>query len=109
MADAVSAVDRIQPYGLFQVAQLAFGAAYLQPIAISADRDSRRVIAAILEPPQAIENDWNNPLLTDVTNNSTHALTLHSLPIGTRLKAKQLANDCQKKISRTAIGRLAFQ
>ena len=79
VADAVSAVDRIQPDSLFQVAQLAFGAADLQPVAIAGDRDSRRIIAAILEPFQAIENDWNNPLFTDVTNNSAHVLTLQFL------------------------------
>ena len=79
VADAVRAVDRIQPDGLFQVAQLAFGAAHLQPVAIAADRNSRRVIAAILKPFQAIENDWNHPLLTDVANNSTHVLTLQYL------------------------------
>jgi hypothetical protein len=72
MADAVRAVDGTQPDGLFEVAQLAFGAAHLQSVAVAADRDSRRVIAAILEPFQAIENDWNDPLLTDITNNSAH-------------------------------------
>ena len=79
MPDTVSAVDWTQADGFFQVAQLAFGAAHLQPVAISAHSDSRRVIAAILEPFQAIENDWNNALFTDVTNNSTHVLTLQSL------------------------------
>jgi hypothetical protein len=79
MADTVSAVDRIQPDGLFQVAQLAFGTAHLQPVAISGDRDSRRVIAAILEPLQTIENDWNYPLFANVTNYSAHVLTLQFL------------------------------
>jgi hypothetical protein len=57
MADAVSAYDRLEPDSLFQVTQFPFGAANLQAIAVSGDRDSRRVIAAVFKPLQAVEND----------------------------------------------------
>ena len=53
VADAVGAVDRLEPDGLFQVAQLAFGAANLQPVAVAGHGDSRRVVAAVLEPSSA--------------------------------------------------------
>ncbi len=72
VADAVGAVERLQADDLFQVAQLAFGAANLQASAIAGDRDAGRVVAAILQPPQAIDDDRHYPLLANVTNNSAH-------------------------------------
>ena len=51
VADAVGAVERLQADRLFEIAQLAFGAAHLQTVAIAGDRDSGRVVAAILQPP----------------------------------------------------------
>jgi len=35
MADAIGAIQRLQADGLFQVAQLALGAAYLQALAVA--------------------------------------------------------------------------
>ena len=63
VADAVGAVERLQPDDLFQVAQLAFGAAHLQAFAVAGDRDAGRVVAAILQPPQAIDDDRHDSLL----------------------------------------------
>ena len=75
VADAVGAVERLQPDDLFQVAQLAFGAAHLQAFAVAGDRDAGRIIAAILQPPQAIDDDRHNPLLPYITNNAAHSST----------------------------------
>ena len=75
VADAIGAVERLQPDDLFQVAQLAFGAAHLQAFAVTGDRDAGRVVAAILQPPQAIDDDRHDPLLADVTNNAAHSST----------------------------------
>ena len=50
VADAISAINRTEPYNFFQIAQLAFGAADLQACTIARDRNSRRVVAAIFEP-----------------------------------------------------------
>ena len=72
VADAVGAVERLQADDLFQVAQLAFSAANLQASAIAGNRDARRVVAAILQPAQAINDDRHYALLADVTNNSAH-------------------------------------
>src|SRR6266403_6317375 len=49
VSDAVSAIERLDADYFFQVAQLAFRAADLQAFAVSGDRDSRRVVAAILQ------------------------------------------------------------
>jgi len=79
MADAVSALERLDANGLFQVAQLAFRAPHLQLVAVARDCDSSRVIAAVFQPPQAINNDGNHFLLADITNNSTHGNSRNSL------------------------------
>src|SRR6266568_4462803 len=76
VADAVGAVERLKANDLFQVAQLAFGAADLQAISITADGNASRVITAILEAPQAIQNDRNDPLLTYISHDSAHAKLL---------------------------------
>src|ERR1039458_613322 len=75
VADAVSAVERLETDGLFQVAQLAFGAADLQPVPVAGNGNSSRIITAVLKPPQALEDDRNYLLLADIANNATHAGT----------------------------------
>ena len=75
VADAVGAVERLEADGFFQVAQFAFGAADLQALAVAGDRDSGRIIAAVFQPPQAIEDDRHDLLLADIANNATHAGT----------------------------------
>ncbi len=72
VADAVGAVERLQADDFFQVAQLAFGAANLQAAAIAGHRDSGRVVAAILQPTQAINDDRHYALFADITDNSAH-------------------------------------
>ncbi len=75
VADAIGAVDGIEADGFFQVAQFAFGAANLQPLAVARHRDSGRIVAAVLQLLQPVQNDRNHPLLTYITNNSAHLLT----------------------------------
>src|SRR5579862_5216721 len=72
VADAVGAVERLQADDLFQIAQLAFGATYLQAVAVAGHGDSGRIIAAILEPPQPVDDDRHNPLLPYIANNAAH-------------------------------------
>src|SRR5438874_2163653 len=76
VANAVGAVERLEANDLFQIAQLAFGAADLEAITISAHGNAGRVIAAIFEAPQAIQDDRNDPLLTYISHNSAHAMLL---------------------------------
>ena len=73
VADAVSAVERLQADDLFQVAQLALGAAHLQASAVAGHGDAGRVVAAIFEAPQAVNDDRHNPLFPDVSNNPAHS------------------------------------
>ena len=73
VADAVGAVERLQPDDFFQVAQLALGAADLQTFAIAAHRDAGRIIAAIFQPPQALDDDRHDPLLADVSHDAAHS------------------------------------
>ena len=70
--NAIGAVNRILPDHFFQIAQLALGAPQLQPFSVAADRDARRIVAAILQPAQSLDNDGNDTLLTDVADNATH-------------------------------------
>ena len=72
VADAVGAVQRLEADGLLQVAQLAFGAADLQPVAIARHGDAGGVIAAVFQPLQPVQDDGHNPLLTNVSDNATH-------------------------------------
>src|SRR5580658_409989 len=75
VSNAVAAVQWAETDRLFQIAQLAFGAANLQLVSVAGNGNSSRVIAAVLEPPQALNDDRNHGLLTDIANNATHAGT----------------------------------
>ena len=84
VADAVGAVERLQADDLFQVAQLAFGAANLQTVAIAAHRDSGGIVAAIFQPPQALDDDRDHPLLANVSHDAAHANAPSFRPGGNR-------------------------
>ena len=75
VANAVAAVERLEADGFFQIAQLAFGAAELQLVPVAGHGNSSRVVTAVLEPPQSLDDDRNHFLLTDIANNATHAGT----------------------------------
>ena len=75
VTDAIGPFKGFEANRFFQVAQLAFGAAQLKLIPVAGDGDTRRVIAAVLKSPQALDNDGNYFLFADVANNSTHAGT----------------------------------
>src|SRR5262249_49561145 len=72
VADAVGAVERLEADGLFQIAQLTFGAADLQPFAIAGDGDAGGIVAAIFHPAKAIDDDRPYTLFADVANNPAH-------------------------------------
>src|SRR5450631_887359 len=73
--NAIRAVERLLANDFFQVAQLALGAPQLQSVAVTGYRDSSRIIAAILQPPQPFDDDRNYTFLADVPNNATHGKT----------------------------------
>src|SRR5215469_956580 len=70
--DAVGPVERLGADDLFQVPQLAFGAAHLEAVAIAANRDSGRIVSAIFQTPQSINDDGNDLLFADVAHDATH-------------------------------------
>ena len=78
VADAVTAVHRILPDGLFQVAQLAGGAAHAERIVIAINRDARRVVAAVFQALQAVQNDRNRLPFADVADDSAHSNIIES-------------------------------
>src|SRR5947209_7231966 len=72
VADAICAVERLQPYGLFEIAELALGAAYVEMVRLVNDRDACGVVAAILQLPQPVEDDRDDLFVSDVSDYPTH-------------------------------------
>src|SRR5437879_11528929 len=72
VTDPIGAVDGLEADDLFQVAQLALGAAHLQCVTIAGHSDSGRVVAPVLEALQAIENYGHDPFLANVPHYPTH-------------------------------------
>ena len=60
MADAVRALHGRLPDDLFEIVQFARGAADLHLAVVSDHGDAGRVIAAIFQPPQAVEDEGND-------------------------------------------------
>src|SRR3982751_3778562 len=73
VANTVGAVQRLEANDLFQVAKFALRPANLQAFTVATDRDPGRIVAAILQSPETIKNDGNDPLLANIPNNSAHA------------------------------------
>ena len=72
VSDAVGAVERLEADHFFQVAQFTFGAANLQAFAASGHRDSGRVVPAVLQLSQALNDDGDDLLLAHISHNSAH-------------------------------------
>ena len=71
VADAVLAFEWLRPDDILEAGQLA-GAAPQIDRAVPHHRDARRVVAAILEPPQAVDEDRDNFFGSDVTDDAAH-------------------------------------
>jgi hypothetical protein len=82
VSDAVGAIEGLEADSFFQVAQLALGATDLQAVAIAGNRDPGGVVAAILQPPQSIDDDGHDALLANATDYAAHARQLLNLPGG---------------------------
>ena len=72
VADAVDAVERLQPNRLFQVAELALAAADFELAVVAHHRDARRVVAAVFQPLQPVQQDGDDGFLTNVADDSAH-------------------------------------
>ena len=73
VADAVVAGKRIGVDDLLEVRQLA-GAAAQVDRAVAHDRHARRVVAAIFEPPQPVDQHGHDVLRSDVSDDSAHSV-----------------------------------
>src|SRR6185437_3393215 len=80
VADAVAAFERLLADALFQVAQLALGAPHFEAqgggAAVLHNGNAGRVVAAVLEALQAIEDDRDHALIADVADDAAHSLGL---------------------------------
>ena len=72
VADAILAVDRLLEQDVFEFRQLPRTASNLHH-AMTHDRHTGRVVAAILEAAQPFDQDRQERLLTDVADNPAHA------------------------------------
>ena len=77
VADAEGAIERILAQNLFKVRQLSCRAAQIELVAAGvADGDASRVVAAIFEAPQPLDDDWDDFLWSDVADDAAHASIL---------------------------------
>ena len=56
----------------FKIAQFARGAANFELAVVADDGDARRIVAAIFEALQAVEDQRDNLLRADISDNSAH-------------------------------------
>src|SRR6266704_4911480 len=74
--DAVSAIKRRFGDDLFEIAELARGAADLQLAILPHDGDARGIVATIFELAQAFYDNRNNLLGPDIADYPAHARSL---------------------------------
>ena len=85
VADAVVARNRVRVDGVLEVRQLA-GAAPEVDDAVAHDGHARRVVAAVLELSQPVNQDGDDLFGADVADNPTHTviLEIYNLQLGSR-------------------------
>jgi hypothetical protein len=76
VADAEAAVDGGVGDDGFEVAKLAGGAAQFEAAGATGYGDAGGVVTAVLEAAKTFNDDGDDRLRTDVTNDSTHMLSL---------------------------------
>jgi hypothetical protein len=77
VADAKCADERVLAQNLFQIGELAGRTADLECGAgWAADRYTGRVISAVFEPPEPLDDDRDNFLRTYITDNAAHGAIL---------------------------------
>ena len=69
--DPVFTVERVDGEDVLEARQLARAATQLD-VAVLDDCDTSRVVAAVLEPPQSVDEDWKNFLVADVADDAAH-------------------------------------
>ena len=80
MADAERAFERMVVEDFFQIVQLSRGPRHRELIASrAAYGDSSRIVAAVFEAPQSLDNDRDDLFWTDIANNAAHVKILRHL------------------------------
>ncbi len=80
VADAVDAVDWRDADGFLEVAQLSGGAANFKFAIVAHDGDAGRIISAIFQAPQAVQDQRHHALWADITDNAAHGRCSSKLP-----------------------------
>ena len=79
--DAIRASQRLIADGFFQIAQFSGRAPQFQaPVAVQ-HGDARRIVAAVFQPPQTIQDDRHRIAAADVSHNSAHTLLQNFDPV----------------------------
>src|ERR1017187_6534396 len=72
VADAARPVQRVHADDILQIAQLTLGAANLELIIAAIDGEPSRIVAAVFQPLQPLQNDRHRLAVPDVPDDSTH-------------------------------------
>src|SRR5262245_43938135 len=86
------AFQRLVLYRLHQAVQLAGAPANLD-LAVVDDGDARRVVAAIFQPPQPLDDDRDGLLIADVSDDSAHKISSENSHVVTNLFVTLLSRD----------------
>ena len=81
VADAVLAVHGVHRDRLLQPRELARASSKLDR-AVADDRNARRIVAAVLQPPQPVDQDRHDLLVPDVSDDAAHSVSLASVLTG---------------------------
>ncbi len=76
VADAEGAVHRVHPDRFFQVAEFALGAAYRQLFVITVDRKPGRIVAAVFQTLQPLQDNRDRTMRSDIADDAAHIPTL---------------------------------
>jgi hypothetical protein len=74
VADPISAVQRVYADGFLQVSQLARRATDIKMVVAIQDCDARRVISAIFQAAEAIQNNWDCFPVANIADDAAHNL-----------------------------------
>ena len=72
VTDAIVSVERIQTNALFQIPELPFRTAQLEMLRTIDHSDTRRIVTAILELSQSVNDQRYDLFISNVSDNSTH-------------------------------------
>src|SRR5947209_19210014 len=72
VAYAVSAIQRVEANCFLKIPKLSFRATNLKIVLFINDSNASRIVSAIFQLPQPVNDDRHNLLVANVTNNATH-------------------------------------